>query len=54
MPLTVSNLGELLGVILIAVAIGALFGLWWGVLVVGGLLVAYAWALDMRSPKSDA
>lgn len=42
MRLSLSDLLELVGLALIAVAVGALAGPWWGALVAGVLLVVYA------------
>lgn len=48
---TVPDLLELLGLVLIAVAVGALAAPWWGVLVAGVLLVLY---VNLRDDDGDA
>lgn len=40
MPLNLSDLCELGGLLVVAVAVGMLAGLWWGVLTAGVLFVA--------------
>lgn len=50
--LDLSDACELFGLILVAVAIGALFGAWWGVFAGGIELVGYGFLLDDGVPPS--
>lgn len=55
MPSKLSDVVEIIGLVLIAVAVGALAGAWWGVLALGVAAVVYGIALhDGGSPPGAA
>ncbi len=57
MPEKLSTACELAGLVLVAAAVGALAGLWWGVLVAGVILVVLGIALGapaLRPPEAKS